>query len=153
VLTVGLVGLDKVTQAIAGQLEKVGVTLDITTKPAVGDYFTSMVGGEFPAAAIGYGLANMATLHAGFVNPAGPFNFFHTDDPKLTALYNEYFAADEDDSAALQKQINKYLTEQAWAVPVVGSPLSYYLVDGLTGLDATSSNAGVPRLTELRPTN
>ena len=151
VLTVGILGLDKVTQAIAGQLKKVGVTLDITTKPAVGDFFTSMVSGEFPVAALGYGLANMGTLYVGYVNPAGPFNFFHTDDPKLTALYNEYFAADAQQGAAVEKEINAYLTEQAWAVPVVGSPLSYYLVDGLTGLDATSANAGVPVLTDLRP--
>ena len=153
VVTVGIAGLDKVTQAIAGQLKKVGVTLDITTKPAAGDYFTSMVSGEYPVAAIGYGLANMGSLYAGFVNPAGPFNFFHTEDPKLTALYNEYFAADTQQGPAVEKQINAYLTEQAWALPVVGSPLSYYLVDGLTGLDATSANAGVPVLSDLRPDN
>lgn len=153
VLTVGLSGLDKVTQAIAGQLKEVGVNLEITTKPAAGDYFASMIGAEFPAAAIGYGLATMGSLHAGFVNPAGPFNFFKTDDPKLTALYDDYFAADTEQGPAIEKQINAYLVDQAWALPVVGSPLSYYLVGGLDGLDATSANAGVPVLSDLRPSN
>ena len=41
--------------------------------------------------------------------------------------------------------------DQAWAVPVVGAPLSYYTVKGITGLEATPHNSGVPWLTDLRP--
>ncbi|MEU1178623.1 ABC transporter substrate-binding protein [Streptomyces sp. NPDC005820] len=150
VLDTTLVGLDKMTQAVSGQLSKVGVKLQITTKPTASDYFVAMTSGKYPAPVIGYGLANMATLHVGFVSAQGPFNPFHTSDPHLDALYEQYFAADEKDSTALQKQINAYLTKQAWALPVVGSPLSYYLAKGLTGLDATTANSGVPWLTELR---
>ncbi|MFF0014921.1 ABC transporter substrate-binding protein [Streptomyces sp. NPDC005374] len=153
VLDTTLVGLDKMTQAVAGQLSKVGVKLKITTKPSVSDYFVAMTSGKYPAPVIGYGLANMATLHVGFVNPTGPFNPFHVSDPHLDALYKQYFAADEKDSAALQKQINAYLQKQAWALPVVGSPLSYYLAKGLTGLEATTANAGVPTFADLRPEN
>ena len=152
VISTPLASLEKVTQAIGGQLEKVGVKLDITSKPA-GDYFAAMIDGTYPAASIGYGLANMGTLYAGFVFPQGPFNFFHTEDPKLAALYNQYFAASAEESADAQQQINDYLTEQAWTVPVVGAPLSYYLVKGLSGWDATSANAGVPWLTELHQTD
>jgi len=40
----------------------------------------------------------------------------------------------------------------AWAVPVVGAPLSYYESSGVTGLEtATAANSGVPLLTDLRP--
>ncbi|MFI7467411.1 ABC transporter substrate-binding protein [Nonomuraea sp. NPDC049646] len=151
VLDTSLSGMDKMMQAVAGQLAKVGVKLQITTKAVANDYFVAMQSGKFPAAAIGYGLANMASLYVGFVNPQGPFNPLHTVDPKLEALYGQYFAAGEQDGAAIQKQINAYLVDQAWSLPVVGAPLSYYLVKGLTGLDATTANAGVPWLTELRP--
>lgn len=150
-LTVPLAGLDKVTQAIAGQLEEVGVKLDITTKPAANDYFTSMVTGEFPAAAIGYGLSSMAVLNAGFISATGPFNPFKFSDPELDKLLAAYAVAPEESSAEAEKAINARLVDQAWTVPVVGSPLSYYLADGFTGLDATSQNSGVPWLTELRP--
>ncbi|MEU2914798.1 ABC transporter substrate-binding protein [Streptomyces massasporeus] len=150
VLSTSLVGLDKMTQAVSGQLAKVGVKLKVTTKPSANDYFVAMVSGKYPAPVIAYGLANMATLHVGVVNPQGPFNPFHTSDPHLDALYKKYFAADEKDSAALQQQINAHLMKQAWALPVVGAPLSYYLAKGLTGLEATTANAGVPWLTELR---
>lgn len=150
VLDTKLVGLDKMVQAVAGQLGKIGVKLQVTTKAAANDFFAAMASGKFPATSIPYGLANMATLHVGFVNPQGPWNPMHTTDPKLDALYQQYFAANEQDGAALEKRINAYLVEQAWTLPVVGAPLSYYLADGLTGFEATTANAGVPWLTELR---
>lgn len=151
VLTASLAGLDKLTEAVAGQLAEVGVTLDITTKATAPDYFTSMVSKEYPAAVIGYGLANMNTLWAGFVNPVGPFNWFGTVDPELDSLYQQYWTADEEAGLALQQQINQRLVDEAWTIPVVGAPLSYYVGSGLTGLDATSANAGVPMITDLKP--
>ncbi|BCW05714.1 ABC transporter substrate-binding protein [Arthrobacter sp. NtRootA1] len=151
VLTTSLAGLDKLTQAVGGQLEKVGVKLELTTQASAPDYFTAMVSGKYPAAVIGYGLADMNSLYAGFVNPAGPFNWFKTSDPKLDELYNKYRAADEKSGVELQKQINERLMDQAWTIPVVGAPLSYYLAPGLTGFDATSANAAVPLFTDLRP--
>ncbi|WP_315070585.1 ABC transporter substrate-binding protein [uncultured Microbacterium sp.] len=151
VLTTSLSGLDKLTEAVAGQLADVGVTLDITTQASAPDYFTAMVSKEYPAAVIGYGLANMNTLWAGFVNPAGPFNMFGTVDPELDALYQQYWTASEDDGVALQQDINARLVDQAWTIPVVGAPLSYYLASGLTGIEATSANSGVPMITDLQP--
>lgn len=153
VLTVPLAGLDKTITAIAGQLAQVGVKLEITTKTGVNDYVVDMLSGKYPAAAIGYGLSNMSTLYAGFVNPAGPFNAFKYSDKELDALYAQYSSAPEDQSAQAEKAINAYLVEQAWTVPVVGAPLSYYTVKGLSGLDATSQNSGVPWLTELKPSS
>lgn len=151
VLTTSLASLDKLTQAVAGQLEQVGVKLELTTQAAAPDYFTAMTSGEYPAAVIGYGLADMNTLWAGFVNSAGPFNFFKTVDPELDELYSQYRVADQEAGAALQKKINERLMDQAWTIPVVGAPLSYYIAPGLTGFDATSANAGVPLVTDLRP--
>lgn len=124
VLSVPLAGLDKLTQAVGGQLAEVEVTLEVTSKATPPDYFTAMVSGEFPAAVIGYGLANMNTLYAGLVNPAGPFNWFKTPDPELDELYTQYWVADEKSGVALQQQINERLVDQAWTIPVVAAPLS-----------------------------
>ena len=150
-LTVSLGGLDKVTEAIAGQLQGVGVKLQITTKANPNDYVVTMLSKKYPAAVIGYGLANMSTLYAGFVNPAGPFNPFQYDDKTLDGLYGQYFVAPDSASAAAQQAINARLVDQAWTVALVGAPLSYYTVKGITGLDATPQNSGVPWLTEIRP--
>lgn len=151
VLTTKLSGLDKLTEAIAGQLSEIGVTLDITTQATAPDYFTAMVSKEYPAAVIAYGLANMNTLYTGFVNPVGPFNMFSTVDPELDDLYAQYNVADAETGVQLQQDINARLVDQAWTIPVVGAPLSYYLSGGLTGIEATSANAGVPMITDLRP--
>lgn len=151
VLSTPIFSFDKLMQAIGGQLQAIGVTLEVTSKATPADYFTSMLSGENPTAAIGYGLANMNTLYAGFVNPQGPFNWFHIVDPELDALYQQYNVADEAAGAALEKQINARLVDQAWTIPIVGAPLSYYTAKGITGMDATSANAGVPWVTDLRP--
>jgi peptide/nickel transport system substrate-binding protein len=153
VLDTSVASLDKVIQAIAGQLKSVGVTLQITTKPSVNDFVVAMLSQKFPAAVEAYGLATMSSLFAGYVNPAGPFNPFHVTDPELDALYAKYYSANEKDGAALQKQINARLVTQGWSVPVVGAPLSYYEAKGITGTEATSANGGVPHLTEIRPSN
>lgn len=151
VLSASLSSFDKVIAAIGGQLKDVGVTLQVTSKSTAPDYLTAMLSGQYPAAAIGYGLANMGSLYAGFVNPNGPFNPFHIADPQLNALYQQYNTADPQSSAGIQKQINSYLVKQAWTVPVVGAPLSYYLAKGYTGLDATAANSAVPYLPGLHP--
>jgi len=151
VLSANLVGLDKVVQAIGGQLQDIGVTLKVDSKATANDYLTSMVSGKYPVAGITYGLATLGTLYVGVVNPKGPFNPFHIADPKLTALYGTYFAAGPDESNSAAQKVNAYLVDQAWTVPVVGAPLSYYTAKGITGLNATSGNAGVPALADVRP--
>lgn len=150
VLDVSLLGLDTVVQAVAGQLAEVGVVLDITTAADVTAYFTGMVSGEHPAAAIGYGLGTMQTLSVGFVDPMGPFNPFGTVDEELDSLYAEYFET-VGDTSDVEQRINARLVDQAWALPVLGSPLSWYLVEGLTGIEATSGNGSIPTLVDIRP--
>lgn len=152
VVSVPLYGLDKLVTAIGGQLAEVGVKIDLQSKPDAGGYFTTMVSAKVPAAALQYGLANMGSLYAGYVNPAGPFNPFKVADPELDALYKQYFTASEAEGREVEKKINARLVEQGWALPVVGAPLAYYQSDAVSGLEgATSANAGVPLLSDLQP--
>lgn len=150
VLDVNLLSLNTMVQAVAGQLAEIGVSLDITTVADASAYFVGMISGEHPVAAIGYGLLNMQTLHAGFINPLGPFNPFNTVDEDLDSLYAEYFAT-TGDTSDVEQRINARLVDQAWALPVVGAPLSWYLAEGLTGIEATTGNASIPTLVDIRP--
>lgn len=149
-LTVSLLGLDTVVQAIGGQLAEVGVTLDITTVPDPNSYFTGMLSREYPTVVITYGLANMQTLHVGYIDPQGPFNPFGVVDEELAALYAEYFAT-VGDTSDVEQRINARLVDQAWALPVMGAPLVWYLVEGLTGIEATGGNSSVPTFVDIRP--
>ena len=148
-LTVGLLGLDTMVQAIAGQLAEVGVTLDITTVPDPNSYFVGMLSREYPTVAITYGTANMQTLSVGFIDPLGPFNPFGVVDEELDALYAEYFAT-VGDTSDVEQRINARLVDQAWALPVMGAPLPWYLAEGLTGIEATGGNSSVPTLVDIR---
>lgn len=151
VVSTPLFGGDTLMQAIAGQLGKIGVKMEIKSFPTAVDYIVAMLSGDYPAAAIGYGLATMSSLYSGFVNPIGTFNPFHYSDAELDSLYEQYNAASGEAGDDLARQINKRLVDQAWTLPVVGSPLPYYSVAEVTGVDATSGNAGVPLFTEIRP--
>lgn len=152
-LSVPLSGLDKVVEAVAGDLSKVGVRVNVVTKPLANDYFVAMTSREFPTAAIGYGLHDANSLYTGFVGAQGPFNPFGSDDAELTALYARYFSTPEADAGDLEKQINARLVELGWTIPVLAAPLAFYVADGYTGLEATTRNAAVPNFTDLRPSS
>ena len=94
VIDVNLIGMHTLVEAIAGQLAEVGVTLEITTAPDVNGYIGGMLGKQFPTAAVAYGLFDIQTLYAGYVNPLGPVNPFQTVDAELDALYAEYYRDD-----------------------------------------------------------
>lgn len=149
-LTAPLAGLDKIVTAIAGDLAKVGIKVDITSKPTANDYFAAMVSGKFPTAALGYGLYNANSLYAGYVAAQAPFNPFHAKDSELDRLYAQYFATPAEKAGDLEKAINARLVDRAWAIPVVGAPLAWYVADGYTGIEATTKNGAVPHFTELR---
>ena len=150
VLSVSLIGLDTMAQAVAGQLAEVGVTLDITAVADPTAYFTGMVSGAHPAVVINYGLSTMQSLYVGYINPLGPFNPLGTVDPELDALYEEYFST-TGDTSDVERRINARLVDQAWALPVMGSPLAWYLAEGLTGIEATGANSSLPTLVDIRP--
>ncbi|WP_419863597.1 ABC transporter substrate-binding protein [Candidatus Poriferisodalis sp.] len=150
VLDASIIGLDILTQAVAGQLAEVGVTLDRTTVADPTAYFTGLVSAQYPAVAMFYGVSNMQTYQSFFINPAGPFNPFGTVDPELDALYAEYFAT-VGDTSDVERRINARLVDQAWVLPVMGSPLPWYLAEGLTGIEATSANSSIPTLADIRP--
>ena len=150
VLDISLIGIDLMVQAVAAQLAEVGVTLDVTTVADPTSYFVGMTSGEYPAVAINYGLNNMQSLHVGFINPLGPFNPLGTVDEELDALYEQYFST-TGDTSDVEQRINARLVDQAWALPVMGSPLAWYLAEGLTGIEATPGNSSIPTLVDIRP--
>ncbi len=150
VLDASLIGLDILVQAIAGQLTEVGVTLDRTTVADPTAYFTGMVTAQYPAVALFYGVSSMQGYKAFFIDPSGPFNPFGTVDPEIDALYAEYYST-TGDTSAIERQINARLVDQAWVLPVMGSPLPWYLAEGLTGIEATSANSSIPTLVDIRP--
>jgi peptide/nickel transport system substrate-binding protein len=133
-------GIDTMAQALQGQLAKVGITLDVTTRTDVASYVQDMTGGQFPAAAVGYGAQPMFLEGAGLFLPIAPlFNGFHTADPHVAELYTQAAAADSDKRADLDRQLEEYLVEKAWFAPVAFSPVLYFSRAGLGGLTVSGA--------------
>jgi ABC-type transport system substrate-binding protein len=140
VTTAQFAGIDTMAQAIQGQLAKVGITLDLTTRTDVGSYIQDMTGGEFPAAAVGYGAQPMFLEGQGLFLPTAPvFNGFHTDDATVTDLYTRAAAADSETRADLDRQLQEYLVENAWFAPVAFSPVLYFSRADLGGLEVSGA--------------
>ena len=131
-------GIDTMAQALQGQLSKVGIKVELTTRTDVGAYIQDMTGGQFPAAAVGYGAQPMFLEGQGlFLPTAAVFNGFKTDDPKVTALYAQAAAADAKTRADLDKQLQEYLVENAWFAPVAFSPVLYFSRADLGGVEVS----------------
>ncbi|MFI1035498.1 ABC transporter substrate-binding protein [Streptomyces sp. NPDC020951] len=56
---------------------------------------------------------------ADYVLPDGIWNVMHQSDPTVAKLYDKVLTSSGQESAAAQQDINRYITDQAWFVPMV----------------------------------
>jgi peptide/nickel transport system substrate-binding protein len=140
VTSIQFAGIDTMAQAIQGQLAEVGITVELTTRTDVAAYIQDMTGGEFPAAAVGYGAQPLFLMGQGLFLPTAPvFNGFHTADPTVAELYTQAAAADPKTRADLDRQLQEYLVENAWFTPVAFSPVLYYSRADLGGVEVSGA--------------
>lgn len=131
-------GMTPLLQVMANQLKEVGVTLAITDTSDTNKYIQDMTGGQFPAYGIAFGtmpLHLMGPLL--FLPSATPFNPYHSTDSTVDSLYAQAAAAEPQERANLEQKMVARLVEQAWFVPVLFQPVSYYARQGVHGLSAT----------------
>jgi peptide/nickel transport system substrate-binding protein len=132
-----IVGQDKLGQAIAGQLSKVGITLKLDVKPAVADYIKVMSAAQAPAATLGFGRLPATILYQLLWGPAAAtFNPFKTNDDALNKLNDELAAAPTAQAPDLAKQMQGITVKQAWFAPVVATPLVVLHTPKVTGVTA-----------------
>jgi peptide/nickel transport system substrate-binding protein len=150
-LSTTIVAMDQFGQAVAGELAKVGVTLELEVKPDTGDYTTNLGGAKFPAATIAFGRLPAATNYQLLWGPkAGLFNPFKSADSTLAALNDRLVAARGTEATEIARQIQTRLVDQAWFVPVVATPLVTMYRPTVTGVNA-SPRRNVPYMNEIRP--
>lgn len=132
------VGQDTMAQAIAGELAKVGVTLNLDIRSDVGDYFQRLSGANYPTAAISFGRIPAATDYQVLYGPnAALFNPFKSTDSELSRLYYKLIATPTAKMPAVAQQMQAVLVHQAWFVPVVATPLVVFYSPHVTGVNAT----------------
>ncbi|HEY7596995.1 MAG TPA: ABC transporter substrate-binding protein [Actinophytocola sp.] len=131
-------GTTPLLQVMANQLADVGVRLKISDTSDTNKYIQDMLSGRFPAYGIAFGTMPIHLMGPLLFLPnATPFNPFHSTDPKLESLYGQAAQADPDTKPGYDKQIIEQLVDQAWFVPVLFQPVSYYARQGVDGVAAT----------------
>lgn len=131
---IGLAG-----QAIAAQLEKVGIKLELDEKEPnayIEDVFTA----KTPAAVLGLGSPPLHISATIGIAPTGPFNPFKTEDADLIDLYGKAAAAAPEERAELNQQIVARVQELAWFAPVTYTPVYVYGAKDLGGLVVNEAN-------------
>lgn len=139
VLTTTFFGQDRFVQAIAGELEGVGVKLKLTTRPDPASYVNDMVARKFPAVGLSYGGQPMYLQGPGlFLSSAATFNPFGSSDEQVDDLYARAAAAPPDERAELDRQMERRLVEEAWFVPAALSPVFYFARKGIEGIEPSA---------------
>jgi ABC-type transport system substrate-binding protein len=139
VLTTTYNGQSQVAQAIASDLQKVGVTLKITTEANNDLYMKDMTARKYPVASIGFGCLPMYVEGpALYLARAATFNPFKVDDGRLASLFAQAAAASDTERARLDQQIEQRLVTQAWFVPVALTPKFFLAKPGISGLDVST---------------
>ena len=150
VVSVAAVGQNLLADALAGQLEKVGITMKPSITTSVGAYFQALTSGNYPAATLSFGRLPAAFDYDQLWGPVASFNPFKSASPQLATLDGQLSAASAVQAPAIARQMQAYLVQQAWFVPVVATPLVVLYGQQVTGVSATSAR-NVVYMTEIRP--
>ncbi|GHE59781.1 peptide ABC transporter substrate-binding protein [Streptomyces spiralis] len=119
----------EIAQAIAADLEKVGVRMRITAKDPAG---AAQEITKYPASTMGWGALPVYFMGRGlWLRDAVGMNPFHSSDPELERLDRQAAAADEKTRSGLDRDIVRRVVEQAWFLPVCLSPVFLFHRDSV----------------------
>lgn len=103
--------------AIKDQLAKIGITVDWTDIPTA-QYQAEQQSGNYSAAFTAFGQPVVAwSAISGAVTEQAPWNVFKSSTPETVALLDGILASSAEDAGAKEKQLNKYLVDNAWFSP------------------------------------
>jgi peptide/nickel transport system substrate-binding protein len=143
-------GLDTTLQAVASDLKKVNVTLNIVDKPPL-DYVAARTTAQYPAY-FGPNTPTNAYLDSStWAMPGGALNSFKVADQKMVDLFDQAASQGDKERAATYKKLSKEVVDQAWFL-VVDQATSYYYYNPktVTGVQATPGQI-VPFIGTLAP--
>ncbi|MEU1180886.1 ABC transporter substrate-binding protein [Streptomyces sp. NPDC005820] len=142
VLAATFVGFDTMAQAIAGQLEKVGIKVKVTAVTSITSFVENQTNHKYPAVSGGFTEEPMYLEGLDLFMPGSKvFNGFGSTSPELTSLFDKAAAAEPAERAGLDRQMQEYLVKNAWFAPVAFTPVNYYVRPGIGGVKVS---AGAP---------
>ncbi|WP_158437759.1 ABC transporter substrate-binding protein [Naasia lichenicola] len=129
-----------ISQAIAGDLGKIGITVNLEVKNSVPDFIQAALSKEYPALIWPVVGTNSAQVLTNFTQP-GVTNPFGNTDPTLDDLYGQ--AQSSTDAAArseLYEQITKAANDVAWFAPVISTDNIFVVGSKVENVTASALN-------------
>jgi peptide/nickel transport system substrate-binding protein len=138
ILSIPMNSLDTIAQAVASYWEAIGVHTIVDTKTSASDYIGATLSGQYAVNVAGLGTVTpVLTLWAGCFAPGAFWNPDQSPVPELQALIDQLSRTDIQESAPIAQQVNRYLTENAWYVPVMSGKQYLLYSPDVTGGEAT----------------
>ncbi|MDR1824669.1 MAG: ABC transporter substrate-binding protein [Bifidobacteriaceae bacterium] len=142
-ITASIAGFDTVAKAMAAQLEEVGISLNLTIESEAPTWVGKAVSGEYPVGVQGisafpsaYLFCQQALLPTGekILNPLGSVN------EELDGLCAQVANTDSSQVAAIERQINEWVVDNAWFAPVTYSSRVYFVRPDIQGVAMAPSS-------------
>jgi ABC-type transport system substrate-binding protein len=150
-ISIKVVDQDKVAALLAAQFAKIGVVLKPDIKSTFDDYVSAIASGKYPATTISWGRLPAATNYQLLWGPnASGQNPFKISDPRLEDVYRKLVFAPTEQAGLFAREMQQFLVEQAWFVPVAATPLVVMFRPEVTGVNGTLQRDNV-YTNEFRP--
>jgi peptide/nickel transport system substrate-binding protein len=143
-------GENLMAQALAQQWQQVGVNVQVTDDANSNQFYAAAFGAKFPAFMTVFGQIPTWIEGPSLFLPPASYNPFHTASVSLASLYQQEARSSGTHQVRLDQQIEAYLVNQAWFVPIVTIGLPYYAASAVTGT-TTSAKAPLLELYEVQP--
>lgn len=150
-VSVSVVGQDKLAQLLAAQYAKIGVTLKPDIRSDFGAYAGAIASGKYPAATLSWGRLPAAMNYQLLWGPdASSSNPFKSSDPRLEQINQKLVAASPEQAGKYARQMQEFLLDQAWFVNVEAAPLVVIYRPEVTGVNGTEQRDNI-YTNEIRP--
>jgi peptide/nickel transport system substrate-binding protein len=145
-------GQSLVAQALEQQWKQIGVNVQITDYANANTFYSAAFAPKFPAFMTVYGQQPIWIEGPGLFLPKALFNPFHTANASLQSLYDQESKASGAQQASLDQQVEAYLVNQAWFVPILTQGLPFYATSNISGT-SVSAQAPLAELYEVQPSS
>jgi peptide/nickel transport system substrate-binding protein len=125
-----------VLEAVAADLAKVGVTVELIVKP-IAEWVPAATAGQFPVILVPLSSNGSFVDFGAFVLPDGGSNTRKYNDPEAVALFEKAASTrDDDDRIEAWHELSAYFTEDAWTIPLQQTTTFYfYNGDAVEGVE------------------
>jgi len=130
-------------QAVASQLEEVGVILEPKPNPDLPSYIPELLSKQYAASSLTFGGQPQFINVAQVWLPTSVLNPFGVVDPEFLSLFEQASAAGEDEADELWQQTMATVVEDAYTLPVVQGDVVYFAREGLEGIELNPSGGRV----------